>query len=223
MIVTTNIGCLGYLSLFSVIWPLTACSFLVNNWVEARADAMKIAMSSKRPIPWRSDSIGPWVTSLGFLSWLGSLTSAAIVFIFSHDPYGPEGDPSNLKAWALLLSILFSEHLYLVVQLIVRYVISGLDSPGLQKERAERFSMRKLHLQETLGEELAESAAATDFTAGETITREALEEEARRASVSGQAAPGQAFWQRQRGAAETIQIGRLFISEAAAANKTKAQ
>ncbi|PSS02106.1 calcium-activated chloride channel-domain-containing protein [Coniella lustricola] len=211
----------GYLSLFSVIWPLTACSFLVNNWVEARADAMKIAMSSKRPIPWRSDSIGPWVTSLGFLSWLGSLTSAAVVFIFSHDPYGPEGDPSNLKAWALLLSILFAEHLYLVVQLIVRYVISGLDSPGLQKERAERFSMRKLHLQETLGEELAESAAAADFTGGETITRAALEEEARLASVSGQTGPGQVFWQRQRGAAETIQIGRLFISETAAANKTK--
>lgn len=32
----------GYLSLFSVVWPLTACSFLVNNWVEARSDAMKI-------------------------------------------------------------------------------------------------------------------------------------------------------------------------------------
>ncbi|KAF3767706.1 DUF590-domain-containing protein [Cryphonectria parasitica EP155] len=213
----------GYLSLFSVIWPLTACSFLVNNWVEARADAMKIAVSSKRPIPWRSDSIGPWVTSLGFLSWLGSLTSAAIVFIFSSDPYGPDGHPSNIKAWALLLSILFAEHLYLVVQFVVRYMIGSMDSPGLQKERAERFAMRKLHLQETLGEELAESAAAADFTGGEKITREALEEEARRASVSGRTAPGQAFWQRQRGAVETIQIGRGLISEASAANKTKSQ
>lgn len=185
---------------------------------------MKIAMSSKRPIPWRSDSIGPWVTSLGFLSWLGSLTSAAIVFIFSHDPYGPDGHPSKIKLWALLLSILFSEHLYLTVQFIVRYVISTLDSPGLQKERAERFAMRKFHLEETLGEEIAENAAEANFTGGEKITKEALEEEARKASVSGQAVgPEQAFWQRQRGAAETIQIGRSLISQAIAENKTNSK
>lgn len=182
---------------------------------------MKISVSSKRPIPWRSDSIGPWITSLGFLSWLGSLTSAAIVFIFSSDPYGPDGHPSNIKAWALLLSILFAEHLYLVVQYVVRYVISTMDSPGLQKERAERFAMRKLHLQETLGGDLAESAAAANFTGGEKITREALEEEARRASVTGQGTPEQLFWQRQRGAAETIQIGRGFIAETSKTNKTK--
>lgn len=216
-----NVWILGYLSLFSVVWPLTACSFLINNWVEARSDAMKISVSSKRPIPWRSDSIGPWITSLGFLSWLGSLTSAAIVFIFSSDPYGPDGHPSNIKAWALLLSILFAEHLYLVVQYVVRYVISTMDSPGLQKERAERFAMRKLHLQDTLGEELAESAAGSNFTGGEKITREALEEEARRTSITGQGTPEQMFWQRQRGAAETIQIGRAFIAETSATNKTK--
>ncbi|KAI7788439.1 hypothetical protein LA080_010772 [Diaporthe eres] len=213
----------GYLSLFSVIWPLTACSFLVNNWIEARSDAMKIAISSQRPVPWRSDSIGPWLTSLGFLSWLGSLTSAAIVYLFNKDPYGPDGVPSNVTGWALLLSILFAEHLYLVVQFVVRYVVGSLDSPGLQKERAERFAMRKLHLQETLGEDFAENAAATNLSAGEKITREALEEEARRASVSGSGTPEQLFWQRQRGAAETIQIGRGLISEAAAANNTKAQ
>lgn len=211
----------GYLSLFSVIWPLTACSFLINNWVEARSDAMKISVSSKRPIPWRSDSVGPWITSLGFLSWLGSLTSAAVVFIFSSDPYGPDGHPSNIKAWGLLLSILFAEHLYLVVQYVVRYVISTMDSPGLQKERAERFAMRKLHLQETMGQDLAQSAAGANFTGGDKITREALEEEARRASIAGQGTPEQLFWQRQRGAAEAIQIGRSYIAETSAINKTK--
>lgn len=187
---------------------------------------MKIAMSSKRPIPWRSDSIGPWITPLGFLSWLGSLVSAAIVFIFSYDHYGPEGHPSKITLWALLLSILLSEHIYLVVQFVVRYVIGNLDSPGLQKERAERFAMRKFHIEETLGEDMAEKAADANFTGGEKITREALEEEARRASTSGkEVGPEQAFWQRQRGAAETIQIGRSLFQEAAAvaANKTKTQ
>lgn len=153
----------GYLSLFSAVWPLTACSFLVNNWVEARSDAMKIAIGSQRPIPWRADSIGPWLSSLGFLSWLGSLTSAAVVYLFRSEEHGPHGEPSNIQGWALLLSILFSEHLYMLVQLIVRYIVDKLDSPGLQKERAERFNLRKNMLAESLGEaELTAASAAAE-------------------------------------------------------------
>lgn len=186
---------------------------------------MKIAISNQRPIPWRSDSIGPWLSSLGFLSWLGSLTSAAIVFLFNRDPYGPDGLPSNVKGWALLLSVLLAEHLYLLVQIVIRYVISHLDSPGVQKERAERFAARKLLLQETLSDSLVNSAAGSDFTGPESITRSALEEEARQASISSsrQATPEQMFWQRQRGAAEAIQIGRGLISQTAQVIKTKDQ
>lgn len=135
----------GYLSLFSVVWPLTACSFLANNWVEARSDAVKIAANCQRPIPWRADSIGPWLDSLGFLAWLGSITSAALVFLFrtARDGGGPTGSPWDISGWSLLLSILFAEHVYLAVQFVVRGVVRRLDSPGLQKERAERFAMRK--------------------------------------------------------------------------------
>ncbi|MDA4132975.1 MAG: anoctamin [Thaumarchaeota archaeon] len=176
----------GYLSLFSVVWPLAACSFLVNNWVEARSDAVKIAMGCRRPIPWRSDSIGPWLTSLGFLSWLGSLTSAAVVFLFRTDPHGPDGSPSNVSVVGLLLSILLSEHIYLMVQPVVRHVLGKMDSPGLQKERAERFAVRKHLLHEMLGEEEAEEAADLDMSGGE-----ALKEEARQASVQGQGSPEQ--------------------------------
>jgi len=150
---------------------------------------MKIAISSQRPVPWRADSIGPWLTSLGFLSWLGSLTSAAIVYLFQHDPYGSDGFPQNIKLWGLLLSILLAEHLYLVVQLMVRYVIAKMDSPGLQKERAERFAMRKQILAETLGEQEAEKATGPAVRGGEKITRETLEEEAREASSKGHRSP----------------------------------
>ncbi|KAJ4300413.1 hypothetical protein N0V88_003088 [Collariella sp. IMI 366227] len=152
-----------------------------------------IAANSQRPIPWRADSIGPWLNALGFLSWMGSVTSAALVFLF-HSTKG-DGSPWDIKGWALLLAILFAEHLYLVVQIVVRGVVKKLDSPGLQKEKAERFTMRK---------------------------RDALEEEARRLSVAGAVTPEQLFWMRQRGADETIQVGRALIAEQAAANQTKA-
>jgi anoctamin-10 len=34
----------GYLSLFSVVWTLTAVSFVINDWIELRADAIKICV-----------------------------------------------------------------------------------------------------------------------------------------------------------------------------------
>lgn len=175
----------GYLSMFSVVWPLTGCSFLINNWIEARSDALKIAIGSRRPIPWRADSIGPWLSSLAFLSWLGSITSSALVYLFHNNKRGPDGSPSSITGWALLLSIIFAEHLYFVVQIVVRYVVTKLDRPGLQKERAERFAMRKKLLEESLSQDLTQQASGTGVSGGEKITREALEEEQRRASIHG--------------------------------------
>lgn len=176
---------LGYLALFSVAWPLTPVSFLINNWVEMRSDAMKIAVSSQRPIPWRADSIGPWLNALGFLSWLGSIVSSAIVFLFNSDTHGPRGEPWNISAWGLLFSILCAEQIFLGTQYAVRYILSQIDSPGLQKERAQRFSMRKQLLEESLGPEATERLVPPTVQYGEKITREALENEARRMSVSG--------------------------------------
>ncbi len=181
-------SCPGYLSLISVVWPLTACSFLVNNWVEARSDAVKIAIGSQRPIPWRADSIGPWLNSLGFLSWFGSITSTVLLYLFSSQEDTPDGSPGSIRPWALLLCILFAEHMYLLVKNTVHYAMRMMDSPGLQKERAERFSMRKLFLEQTFGPDFAEETPSMikEHAGGEKLTREALEEEARVASTQGQ-------------------------------------
>ncbi|KAJ2905479.1 plasma membrane channel protein variant [Zalerion maritima] len=203
----------GYLSLFSVVWPLVGCSFLVNNWVEARSDAMKIAIGSQRPIPWRGDSIGPWINSLGFLSWLGSLTSAALVYLYGGNR-SSAGKPSEATGWVLLLSILLAEHLYLGAQVVVRYVLEKIDSPGLQKERAIRFGLRKNILQESFGHELDEKdEAGLGLEKGEKITREVLEDAARKSSTQGHGSPGEKFWQRQQSMTETIEIGRRLISK----------
>ncbi|EXA47947.1 hypothetical protein FOQG_05560 [Fusarium oxysporum f. sp. raphani 54005] len=180
----------GYVSMFSVAWPLAACCFLVNNWVELRSDALKIATSSRRPIPWRTDSIGPWLTALSFISWLGSITSSAIVYLCSGARgNGSHGEPSPLKAWGLLLSILLAEHFYLVVQLAVRFVLSKLDSPGVQKERKERFLMKRKLLEENIGQGASEESSVPGIDHSEKITREALEEEARQTSIRGHGTP----------------------------------
>lgn len=207
----------GYLSLFSVVWPLTAVSFLINNWIELRSDALKITLECQRPVPWRADSIGPWIDSLGFLTWLGSLTTAAIVFLFRDGGLGPDGSPWNVSVWGLLLTILFSEHIYLLVQLVVRNALSKLDSPGLQKERAERFAIRKQYLHEALGQEAAELAVGGGIASGEKINRESLEEEARQSTLHGKGTVGDRFWQRQHNMAETMEVGRQLIAKVRAA------
>lgn len=209
----------GYLALFSVVWPLTPISFIINNWIELRSDAVKICVEMQRPSPLRADTIGPWLDSLGFLSWLGSITSAAIVYLFSNDGMGPDGTPSTIKGWALLLSIFFSEHLYLLVRMGVRLAISKIDSPGLQKVRAERYALRKNYLQENAGEDLM-NLSVSDAT--ETFTRSSLEEAARAGSLHTMG-PQDHFWKRQQAWEESAKVGAELIEKMAPAEGKKQQ
>ena len=207
----------GYLSLFSVVWPLTACSFLVNNWIELRSDAAKICLEMQRPTPYRADSIGPWLDSLGFLTWLGSITTAALVYMFSNDGLGPDGNPSTIQGWALLLAIFCSEHIYLVVRLAVRFAISKIDSPGQQKEHNERFMVRKKYLEASLGD-----MAEPPMTEREHITRASLEEEARQDSLKS-TGPQDRFWHRQRSWEESAKVGAGLIEKMAPVESKKNQ
>ena len=209
----------GYLTLFSVVWPVTAVSFLINNWVELRSDAIKICVEMQRPTPYRVDSIGPWLDSLGFLTWLGSISTAALVYLFSNDGLGPDGTPADIKGWALLLTIFFSEHTYLVIRLAVRLVISKLDSPGIQKEQAERFMVRKRYLEESFGEEAMELPLAMGRG---NITRSSLEEEARQSCLRS-SNPQDHFWLRQRNWEESLSIGIGLIEKMAPGESKKQQ
>lgn len=208
----------GYLVLFSVVWPLAPVSFLINNWIELRADATKICLEMQRPTPHRADTIGPWLDSLSFLTWLGSITTAALVYLFSNDGLGPDGTPGTIKGWALLLTIFFSEHIYLLIRAAVRVAISKLDSPGLQKERGERFMVRKRYLQKSFGEEFTEVSPAE----AEEITRDSLEEDARQSSMRT-TAPQDRFWRRQRSWEESAKVGAALIENAAAYENKKEQ
>ncbi|KAK5128538.1 hypothetical protein LTR85_003209 [Meristemomyces frigidus] len=200
----------GYLALFSVVWPLVPVSFLVNNWVELRADAVKICVEMQRPTPWRADTIGPWLDALSFLTWLGSITMAALVYLFSNDGLGPDGVPSDIKGWGLLLSILFSEHIHLGARWAVAHAISKIDSPGRQKARRDRYITREKYYKESLDQThrlppISEKA--------EEITRSGLEEEARQGSLNT-ANPEDKFWGRQRNWREAAQIGKGLIERA---------
>lgn len=78
-----------------------------------------------------------------------------------------------------------AENFYLAVQFAVKYVMSKVESPGLQRERRERYMTKKARLEESIGKDMDEAIALPSVPKNEKITREALEEEARQSSLRG--------------------------------------
>ena len=218
----------GYLALFSPVWPLVPVSFLVNNWIELRSDFFKICVECRRPLPLRADTIGPWLESLGFLSWVGSIISAALIYMFSNGHAGPNGEPTAIKGWALLLAIFFSEHLYLIVRYAVRAAMAKLDPPNARRARENDYLMRKRYLESTLRSDATADEADEDKGipgAGQKLSEisvKTLEEDARTSSLQ-ETEPQDRFWLRQRGWRESAQVGESIIQAQVSKKEGKKQ
>ncbi|KAF9192876.1 hypothetical protein BGZ51_004639 [Haplosporangium sp. Z 767] len=132
----------GYVSLFSVIWPLTGLCAFVNNWVELRSDAAKVSYNARRPIPSRTDTIGPWVDNLQLITWFSSLTNASILYLF----HGTMDDVSihgpRLSLGMLLLSLLVSEHVYLALRTLVGLVLDSIPTEAELDVRKKEFGVK---------------------------------------------------------------------------------
>ncbi|KAI1871901.1 hypothetical protein JX265_005887 [Neoarthrinium moseri] len=142
----------GYLALFSPVWPLVSVGFFINNWIELRSDFLKICIEHQRPHPTRTDGIGPWIHSLDALTWLGSISTAAIVHMF-----GTETGWSNtilghtlggVSWWSLPITIFVSEHIFLVLRAVVRFILQSVGSEEVRKERNERYVRRRKYMDE---------------------------------------------------------------------------
>ncbi|KAF3927605.1 Anoctamin-10 [Arthrobotrys entomopaga] len=199
----------GYLTLFSPIWPVTAVSFLINNLVEIRGDAAKICMEMQRPIPNRADSIGPWLHNLSFLTWLGSISSAALVYMFSSAEL-EGGPPKDLTLPGLLLSVLLSEHIYFGARYLVSYAMSKIQSTGLETERKEKFMVRKRYLEESFGMESELIREEAEKTGGEyTGVGGVSTTQDGRPLDDGQLS--EKFWRSQSGWKDSVDLGVKII------------
>ncbi|KAK6004902.1 hypothetical protein QM012_007681 [Aureobasidium pullulans] len=138
----------GYLAMFGVVYPLMPLGFLINNWVELRGDFFKLISESQRPPPIRSDSIGPCISALEFLTWLGSLSTAALLYLYR------DGEVTNIRLDHLLLTVFVAEQVYLATKLSVRFIFDKIGSEAVRREEASRRLVRKRYL-ETFSEEVA--------------------------------------------------------------------
>ncbi|KAF8323489.1 calcium-activated chloride channel-domain-containing protein [Cantharellus anzutake] len=147
----------GYITVWSTCWPLASLSVLANNWVELRSDAFKITRLVRRPIPSRTESIGAWLDSLSFITWLGALINAALVYLFNphfgtlssqsltakHTTASDTGLNSvfssassrNTIMIAALLTALASSHAYIGLRVVVRHVLERVMWKGSEEEK----------------------------------------------------------------------------------------
>ncbi|KAJ3566882.1 hypothetical protein NP233_g6723 [Leucocoprinus birnbaumii] len=148
----------GYVVLWSTIWPLAPVMALINNVFESESDAFKLTVHYRRPIPTRTDSIGPWLDALSFLTWLSALTNSALVYLFSPEffasfvssstsPGGVGNDEGTYNAMKKLLAkavfvAMAASHGYLLLRVTVRHIIEKIWWKGSQEvqdwEKEER-------------------------------------------------------------------------------------
>ena len=104
---------------------------LLNNIVEFRSDAFKVVTHFRRPLPKRTDTIGPWLNCLSFLSWLSALTNSALVFLF-HNPHraSSPADSPRPPTCAVISRSLFiafaASHGYIILRVAVRHLLERL-------------------------------------------------------------------------------------------------
>ena len=77
--------------------------------MELRGDAIKIVTYGRRPIPRRTDTIGPWLDILTFLTWQGALINSALVYLFYRGTTNPVHSTSTAEFLALPLSASFMQ------------------------------------------------------------------------------------------------------------------
>lgn len=114
---------------------------LVNNYVELRSDAFKVSKHVRRPIPVRTDTIGPWLECLKNLTWIAALMNPALVYMFNPRYSGKVPDTQSVLEWTALVALLAS-HEFLFTRWVVRFVMERIFWSGseeqIESEKIER-------------------------------------------------------------------------------------
>ena len=177
---------------------------LMNNWLELRSDAFKIAVHARRPIPARTDTIGPWLDSLTFLTWMAALTNSVLVYLFrptdqckavgttlQHHHHRFSNADSSTRQLLLSAAViaLAASHGYILLRMVVQHLLERVLWKGSREEReAER-------LETAVKQQYLKSIGMADIASGDLADSGILRE-------NGKQAEGQAFWEYDEGLEE---------------------
>lgn len=94
----------GYVTFFSLAWPLAPLFALINNVVEIRTDAFRLCYLSQRPVAHRAGGIGVWFNVLQSMSVLAIMTNCAhIGFTSRHITTYFPGITEGQKVFAVFM------------------------------------------------------------------------------------------------------------------------
>ncbi|MQM18161.1 hypothetical protein Taro_051148, partial [Colocasia esculenta] len=99
----------GMIMMFACAFPLVFFFALLNNVTEIRADALKLLVMLRRPIPRASATIGAWLNIFQFLIIMAICTNCALLICL----YDQEG---KWKIEPGLAAILIIEHILLLIK-----------------------------------------------------------------------------------------------------------
>lgn len=91
----------GYITVWSIVWPIAPVFAFINNYIELRSDALKICKHVRQPIGDRVETIGSWLDTMAsthylqalrrrlladraqsIISWIGAVTNATLIYLF---------------------------------------------------------------------------------------------------------------------------------------------
>lgn len=175
---------------------------LINNWLELRSDAFKIAVHARRPIPARTDTIGPWLDSLTFITWLATLTNSSLVYLFrpsdqckattgttlqhQHQHLShPDSSTRGLLLSAVVIALAAS-HGYIVLRMVVRHILERVLWKGSDEEKESE------RLETAVKQQYLKSIGVADIASQDLADSKVLR-------ANGQETDGHAFWEHDEG------------------------
>ena len=122
------------------------------NWIEIRADAVKLARLCRRPDIHRSQSIGTWRHLMSIIVWLSALTNCLITgftsdqlqyFFPSFYIQNESGytDMGHSQGWVAVFVIFALEHLLIIIGLLIFAFVPPVPE-DLEEELERRQFLR---------------------------------------------------------------------------------
>jgi len=99
----------GMIMMFACAFPLIFCFAALNNATEIRADALKLLVMLRRPVPRAAATIGAWLNIFQFLVVMAICTNCLLLVCL----YDAEG---NWRIEPGLAAILIMEHALLLIK-----------------------------------------------------------------------------------------------------------
>ena len=130
----------GYVSFFTVAFPLAPLCALLANVLEIRAGAYKLLRVFRRPLAVRSTGIGVWLTVLQVMSIVAVLTNCALIGFTSAqlNNWVP-----NVSSGTKILIIFVFEHLVIAVKYIIHACMFSVPREVRVAEQRERFDANR--------------------------------------------------------------------------------